>query len=132
MDTVKPLTEDPTKRKPNRKRKYVKRKTTAKTKAARAAHMKLIRRSQEKNMTVSLKMQHFVNGQVYGPGTITVKQGLGQQFLNAEAKQVEQERQLFGTKAVIIGSMPNGAGAHTTREVAPETFDYSLGNEKAF
>ncbi|KKM60998.1 hypothetical protein LCGC14_1536200 [marine sediment metagenome] len=72
-------------------------------------------------------MSHFVNGQRYGPGTITVKQSLGQSFLRSEETLIQQEANLFSTKATIIG--PRGpTGAYTTKQVAPETFDHSFVN----
>ena len=65
------------------------------TRANRAANMRKVRLSQESNLTVTLRMEHFVNGRVFGPGKITVLRSLGQQFLKEEEAQIEQQRNLF-------------------------------------
>lgn len=122
MVTKKPLT---TLHKKPRKRRISK-----ELRARKAAQMKLNRRSRqpsEPNMKVSLRMSHFINGIRFGPGTIIVKQGVAHQFLREEQQQINQEAALYSTKATLIG--PRGpTGTHTTREVAPETFDFSLAN----
>ncbi len=72
-------------------------------------------------------MNHFVNGQMYGPGRVTLPSSLAQQFLGEEEKQAQQLSDLHTSKAVIIGR-PGRTGAVTTTRVAPETFDDSMGD----
>ena len=72
-----------------------KKKSTKQARANRAANMLKVRRSQESHLVVALRMRHFVNGQVFGPGKIKVLRSLGQQFMKEESEQIEQQRNLF-------------------------------------
>ena len=95
------------------------------TRANRAANMKRVRLSQESNLTVTLRMEHFVNGRVFGPGKITVLRSLGQQFLKEEEAQIEQQRNLFSDRGVIIGKR-GPTGYHTLTEVDPGSFELPM------
>ncbi len=95
------------------------------TRANRAANMRKVRLSQESNLTVTLRMEHFVNGRVFGPGKITVFRSLGQQFLKEEEAQIEQQRNLFSDRGVIIGKR-GPTGYHTLTEVDPGSFELPM------
>ena len=102
-----------------------KRKSTKQARANRAANMRKVRMSQESHLVVALRMQHFVNGQVYGPGKIKVLRSLGQQFMKEEAAQIEQQRNLFNGRGVIIGKV-GPTGFHTLVDVDPDTFELPM------
>ena len=102
-----------------------KKKSTKQARANRAANMLKVRRSQESHLVVALRMQHFVNGQVYGPGKIKVLRSLGQQFMKEEAAQIEQQRNLFNGRGVIIGKV-GPTGFHTLVDVDPDTFELPM------
>ena len=102
-----------------------KKKSTKQARANRAANMLKVRRSQESHLVVALRMQHFVNGQVYGPGKIKVLRSLGQQFMKEEAAQIEQQRNLFNSRGVIIGKV-GPTGFHSLVDVDPDTFELPL------
>ncbi len=120
MIVKKPLKTKAGKRKGKRKVK-----STATARANRAANMLKVRRSQESHLVVALRMQHFVNGQVYGPGKIKVLRSLGQQFMKEEAAQIEQQRNLFNGRGVIIGKV-GPTGFHTLVDVDPDTFELPM------
>ena len=109
-----------------------KKKSTKQARANRAANMLKVRRSQESHLVVALRMQHFVNGIVYGPGKIKVLRSLGQQFMKEEAAQIQQNRDLFNGRAVIIGKV-GPTGRHNLIEVDPDTFELPMdGSNLAF
>ncbi len=120
MIVKKPLKTKGGKRKGKRKVK-----STATARANRAANMLKVRRSQESHLVVALRMQHFVNGTVYGPGKIKVLRSLGTQFMKEEAAQIEQQRNLFNGRGVIIGKV-GPTGHHTLMEVDPDTFELPM------
>lgn len=125
---VLPLTESPTEPAKKRKRK-VKRRLTTEARAKRAAQMKVNRKSPEPNVKITLCLAHYVNGKAYGPGTITLKRSLAQQFRGEEEKQAQAEKDLYTTKSTIIGKV-GPTGAHSTYRVADDLFDESLADPK--
>ncbi len=119
---AKPLT-TPHGTKPKKRKKY---RVSKATRAKYAAQMKINRKSREPVLEAILRMRHFVNGVVFGPGKIKGPQSQIQQFLGDEEKQDQQQRDLFTDKATIVGKR-GPTGFLSTRQVAPETFDISLG-----
>ena len=102
-----------------------KRKSTKQARANRAANMRKVRMSQESKLTVALRMQHFVNGIVYGPGKITILRSLATQFAKEEAEQIAQQRNLFNGRGVIIGKV-GPTGFHSLVDVDPDTFELPM------
>ena len=102
-----------------------KRKSTKQARANRAANMRKVRVSQESKLTVALRMQHFVNGIVYGPGKITILRSLATQFAKEEAEQIAQQQNLFNGRGVIIGKV-GPTGFHSLIDVDPDTFELPM------
>lgn len=71
---------------------------------------------------VTLRAKHCINGQVYGPGVVTVPRKVADGLREQEGRAAQHDALFASTRACIIGP-GRVKGTLGVREVAPEFFD---------